>query len=218
MKKLLLLLAAVTLLTACNLEDIPTRVPEPTALAASPDDSRTLYAIAPAESSVAFAVGETLKGKRITAVGATPQVSGGLLLDMDDLATALVGPIDIDATSFHTDDPNRDRSINKWLLLSRAYPLIRFTPTAVNNLPPSAAIGDTITFEIVGDLLITTYSEPVTFAVTAAVVEEGRIEGTAVGTLQRDDYKLTIPAVPGVADVDQEVTLTFDFVALAVSP
>lgn len=217
MKKsiLLLLVIAVALLTACNVDSLPTRVPEPTALAVSADDSRTLFNIAPAESSVAFAVEETLKGNRVTATGSTSYLEGSLLLDMDNLATTVVGPINIDAASFRTDDPNRDRAINKWLLVSRAYPLIQFTPTAVSNLPPSAEIGDTLTFTIEGELTITTYTHPVTFTVMATAVSADRIEGTAVGTIQREDFKLKIPTAPGVADVAQEVTLTFDFAALA---
>jgi len=205
----------IILLTACNVDALPTRVPEPTALAASADDSRTLFNIANTESLATFAVEETLKGNRITATGATANVAGSLLLDMDDLAATVVGPIYIDATSFRTDDPNRDWAINKWLLVSRAYPLIRFTPTAVSNLPPSAAIGDTLTFEIEGDLLITTYTQPVTFEMTVTAVSEDRIEGTAVGSILREEFKLKIPNAPGVADVAQEVTLTFDFVALS---
>jgi polyisoprenoid-binding protein YceI len=189
-------------------------VPEPTALAASADDSRTLFSIAPAESTAAFAVEETLKGNRITATGATSNLAGSLLLDMADLSATVVGPINIDATSFRTDDPNRDRAINKWLLVSRAYPLIAFTPTAVSNLPPAATIGDSLTFAIEGELTITTYTQPVTFTVTATAVSADRIEGTAVSTIQRDDFKLRIPSAPGVADVAETITLTFDFVAL----
>lgn len=217
MKKptLFLLAMVVVLLTACNVDSLPTRVPEATALAASADDSRTLFNIAPTESSATFAVEETLKGNRVTATGSTSYLAGSVLLDMDDLAATVVGPINIDAASFRTDDPNRDRAINKWLLVSRAYPLMKFTPTAVSNLPPTAAIGDTLSFTIEGDLLITTYTQPVTFEMTVTAVSADRIEGTAVGTIQRDDFKLRIPTAPGVADVAQEVTLTFDFVALA---
>lgn len=217
MKKstLFLLAMAVILLTACNVDSLPTRVPEPTALAASVNDSRTLFNITPAESTATFAVEETLKGNRVTATGSTSNLAGSLLLNMDDLAATVVGPIDIDATSFRTDDANRDRAINKWLLVSRAYPLMRFTPTAVFNLPPTAAIGDTLTFTIEGDLLITTYTQPVTFTVMATAVSADRIEGTAVSTIQRDDFKLRIPSAPGVADVSQTVTLTFDFTALS---
>lgn len=134
---------------------------------------------------------------------------------MDNLAETIVAPIEIDAASFRTDDPNRDRAINKWLLVSRAYPVIRFTPTAVNNLSSTAEIGTPITFEIEGDLLLTTYTQPVTFSVTATAVDEGRIEGTAVGSILRDDFKLRIPSAPGVADVGQTIALTFDFVALS---
>jgi len=214
-RHLFLLIVLTILLAACNTDSLPTRVPEPTALAAAVDDSRTLFNITPVESSVAFAVEETLKGNRITATGSNSNLAGSLLLDMDDLAATVIGPINIDATAFRTNDPNRDRAINKWLLVSRAYPLIQFTPTAVSNLPATAAIGDALTFTIEGDLLITTYTQPVTFEMTVTAVSADRIEGTAVSTIQREDFKLRIPSAPGVADVAETIALTFDFVALS---
>ena len=41
-----------------------------------------------------------------------------------------------------------------------------------------------------------------------------QIEGNAVTVVMRDDYGLTIPSVPGVANVGQEVTLEIDFTLL----
>ena len=56
-------------------------------------------------------------------------------------------------------------------------------------------------------------TKPLTFNVTVTPVSDSQIKGNAKATLLRDDFGLTIPSVPTVADVSQEVQLAFDFIA-----
>jgi len=44
-----------------------------------------------------------------------------------------------------------------------------------------------------------------------------RLTGTATTVVNRGDYNLTIPSVPNVANVGEDVTLEIDFVAEAAS-
>lgn len=53
---------------------------------------------------------------------------------------------------------------------------------------------------------------------TVTPVSETRIEGSAVATVLRESWNLTIPSVPNVANVSEEVELTIDFVAVAAEP
>jgi hypothetical protein len=46
-------------------------------------------------------------------------------------------------------------------------------------------------------------------------VSASQIAGTATATVKRSDFNLTIPSVPNVANVGEEVTLQIDFVATA---
>jgi len=55
----------------------------------------------------------------------------------------------------------------------------------------------------------------VTFAVTATAVSETQIRGAATGIVNRSEFDLNIPEVPDVANVEEEVELTIDFVANA---
>jgi polyisoprenoid-binding protein YceI len=51
--------------------------------------------------------------------------------------------------------------------------------------------------------------------VTATLVDEATIEGSASATVLRSDYGIGIPNAPGVADVGDEVLIRMDFVATA---
>jgi polyisoprenoid-binding protein YceI len=42
------------------------------------------------------------------------------------------------------------------------------------------------------------------------------IEGSAEGTVLREDFGIGIPSVPGVAEVSEEVLIRLEFVAISV--
>ncbi len=175
----------------------------------------TIYEISQAESMVQFELDEDLRGVRTTVVGATDQVAGQIALDFNDLSTAQVGEIQINARTLATDNNFRNRAIQNEILETGAYEFISFVPTAVNGLPASAGLGEEISFTIDGDLTIRDITEPVTFSVVATAVSDTQISGTATATVLRDTYGLTIPEVPNVANVENEVDLIINFVANA---
>jgi len=175
----------------------------------------TIYQIDPASSQVRFELDEVLRGSPKTVVGATDQVAGEIAVDLNDLASAQVGEIRINARTLTTDNNFRNRALNNRILNTGDYEFITFVPTAVNGLSDSAAVGDTIEFSIDGDLMIRDSTMPVTFAVTATPVSATQLAGSAAATIAREDFNLVIPSVPDVADVEEEVELYIDFVANA---
>ena len=174
-----------------------------------------VYTIEPLTSKVRFELDELLRGNPVTVVGVTDQVTGEIAVDLNDLSTAQVGEIQVNARGLATDNNFRNRAINNKRLQTGDFEFITFAPTAVTNMPASAAVGDTVDFIIDGDLTIRDITQPVTFNVTATVASDSQLEGTASAVVQRADYGLTIPNVPDVADVEEEVELYIDFVANA---
>jgi polyisoprenoid-binding protein YceI len=73
--------------------------------------------------------------------------------------------------------------------------------------------GDAVSFKVTGNLKIRDIVQPVTFDVTATARSDSEIEGTAKTTVTRSAFELTIPNVPSVADVTDDVTLELQFVA-----
>jgi polyisoprenoid-binding protein YceI len=185
---------------------------EPTATTA-PVSAPVTFQIVPAESEVRFSLGEVLAGNPTTVVGRTNELAGELLVDLNDLSTAQLGVIQINAAALATDNNFRNGSIREFILQTDEYPFITFAPTSLTGLPAAAAVGDTITFDIVGDLTIRDVTQSVTFAATVTVVSATQLDGSASTTVNRADFGLEIPSVPNVADVDEEVILEIDFVA-----
>lgn len=195
----------------------PTESAAPTE-AAAPTESAgavTLYEIDQSGSQVSFTLEEDLRGVRTVVVGVTDQVAGQIAVNLDDLAATQVGSIIINARTLLTDNSFRNNAIRNRILNTDQYEFITFTPTQIVGLPASAATGEEIAFQIVGELTIRNITNPVTFDVTATATSPTQLVGTATTTVTRAAYKLVIPSVPDVANVTDEVQLTIDFVATA---
>ncbi|MFO7680843.1 MAG: YceI family protein [Chloroflexota bacterium] len=225
-KLVLLLLIAVLALSACGvlsepeapsapIEAVPLAAEAAAESAAPAASQATVYQITPDGSSVRFELDEDLRGERITVVGQTDQVAGELALDLANPGSAQIGVIQINARGLTTDNNFRNRAIQNEILNTGNFEFITFTPTAVNGMPASAAVGDTVEFTIDGDLTITDKTQPVTFNVSATLVSEGQIAGTATAVINRTDFGLNIPSVPSVANVEEEVDLIITFSANA---
>ena len=174
---------------------------------------RRIYSIQPGESRVRFELDEDLRGQRTTVVGISDQVVGEIGFNLSDLSTAQVGVIQINARTLTTDNNFRNRAIQNEILNTGAFEFITFTPAAVTGLPASAAIGEEVTFAIDGELTIRDVTRPITFQVIATPVSDEELVGTATTTVSREAFALRIPDVPSVANGEDGVVLTIDFVA-----
>ncbi len=203
----------------------PTSAPTATAAAAEPTAdggvpaSAVLYRIVPEESEVRFEIDEILRGAPTLVVGTTNQVAGDFIVDFADLAASQLGTVRINVRTLRTDEERRDRAIRSRILESASdqYEFTTFEPVRLEGLPGSLELGQTIPFQIVGNLAIRDITREVVFDAELTVVSPDRVEGTAVTTILRGDYNLTIPNVPFVASVDEDVLLGISFVAVAVS-
>jgi polyisoprenoid-binding protein YceI len=130
-----------------------------------------------------------------------------------------VGGIVINARTLTTDQQFRNQALRGQILRSSddKYEFITFTPTALSGLPEtSVSIGDTVTFQMTGDLKIIEVTKSVTFEVTVTLDSATQISGSGKTTVLYKDFNITIPSVPGVANITDEVALEIDFVAAAV--
>jgi len=196
--------------------------PEATPEEATPESNPTsedlvIYEIKQDKSEVSFKIFEELRGQPNDVIGTTNQVAGQIALDTTNLNKTQVGEIRVNSRTLLTDVDRRNQAIRNFILNTDQYEFISFTTTDLTGLIGSAAPGQTFTFQINGDLKIRDISQPVTFDVTAQLDENNQITGSAMATINRDQYNLTIPNVPGVANVGKEITLTINFVAVQPS-
>ncbi len=195
-------------------EPTATTVPDPTeepVAATGP----IVFEIVQDESEARFIIDEVLRGSPKTVVGVTNQVAGQIAVDPADPASAQVGQISINARTLATDSDMRNRAVKNRILQTDAYEFVTFQPTQLTGLPESAAAGEPLSFQIVGDLTIRDTTKQVTFDVTLTPVDETRLEGLATLTIPYRDFGLAIPDSPSVDTVADNVTLELEFVAVA---
>jgi polyisoprenoid-binding protein YceI len=183
-------------------------------------DEARVFRIAAAESEVRFLLDEDLRGQRVTVVGATRDVDGQIAVDFSAPGNSTLGEITINVRTLRTDNNFRDSAIRGQILLSSQdqYQFARFVPTRISGLPESVTFGEAFTFTVTGDFTLRDLTRPVTFEVTVTPESDARLVGSAKAVINRADFNLTIPSVPGVANVEEEVELEIDFVALPFTP
>lgn len=178
------------------------------------------FAIVASESQATFTLQEDLRGVRTTVVGATSEVGGSIMVDMRDPAASSIGDIIINARTLETDNNFRNRAIRSQILRSAQdeFEFIVFEPRQLSNFSSDmASVGDTISFDVSGDLSVAGVTRSETFSVEVTLDSEEQISGRATVQVLRGDYGLTIPDVPGVANVTDEVDLALEFVARVAS-
>lgn len=206
--------------------EAPAEPLDPAAATENPDPSESqsdpqslegirIYTISQTDSQVRFELDEDLRGERKTVVGTTDQVAGEIALNLNDLSTAQVGVMQINARTLVTDNNLRNRAIQNEILDTGEFEFITFTPHAISGLPASVTIGEEVSFTIEGDLTIRDITMPVVFNVIARLDSELQLSGTASAVINRANFDLNIPSVPNVANVEEEVELYIDFIAIA---
>jgi polyisoprenoid-binding protein YceI len=176
----------------------------------------TVFQLVQDESEARFTIAETLRGQPTEAVGITNQVAAEIAIDYDDPAATQLGVVQVDARTIETDQNRRNQAIGRFILNTGDFEFITFAPTAISGLPETTTIGESYSFQITGDLTIRDVTNEATFDATVAPVSEDRLEGSATTTVNRGDFDLSIPSVPFVADVAEDVLLEIDFVAVPV--
>lgn len=184
-----------------------------------PSGDAQVYRISQDGSQATFTINEVLNGADNTVVGATSEVAGDIKVDLTNPSASEVGQIRVNARTLKTDSSRRDGMISRFVLSSAqdANEFIDFQPTAISGLPASASIGDTVNFQITGDMTIAGTTKPVTFDASVTLTSADQITGSAQATVTRANFGLTIPSVPQVASVEDNVILAINFVANRVT-
>lgn len=206
-----------------TIDALPTNTPAPTETPTStPTDApqvpdRALYRITTEESEVRFRINEVLIGNPTEVIGTTAQVGGDFIVNFADPSASQLGEIAINARTLKTDNEFRDQSIRGQILQTGENEFIRFVPAEFQSMTlDPVAVGDTIEFDVIGDLTIKGTTNRVTFNASVTVESEERVIGFASTTILYADYGISIQAPPNVTDIEDTVILEIDFVALAV--
>lgn len=115
----------------------------------------------PEESEVRFTIYEELRGQPKDVVGVSDQVAGEIAVLPGDLSALQVGTIQVNARTLVTDESQRNQAIRNRILNTDTYEFITFTPTEIIGLSGSGELGQTVTFQVAGDMTIRNVTRPV---------------------------------------------------------
>jgi polyisoprenoid-binding protein YceI len=168
-------------------------------------------------SEARFYINEVLLGQDKTVIGTTTQVTGDIQFDLANPQAATVGTISVNVRELSTDDNRRNNQIQNRILESTKdeFQFIIFEPSSISGLPASTAVGDSFNVQMIGNLTIHGVTQEQTFEVSITVVSETELQGLGATMILHQDYELSIPRVPLVARVDDEVKLEIAFTAVA---
>jgi polyisoprenoid-binding protein YceI len=180
-------------------------------------NKQIVYRIDPAQSVVRYAVDEIFAGQEVsTAVGMTRDIAGDIIIDQANFSQSQVGTIVINIEQFESDSGLRDRRIRREYLESTTYPEAIFVPHEIVGLPSTVVEGDQYTFEMIGDLTVKEVAHPVTWTVTSTL-DGNTIKGSASTMILMSTYEVGPINIAGFVETSDEVQLTFEFVAVAVT-
>ncbi len=116
-----------------------------------------------------------------------------------------------------TDNDLRNRTLQGRILETgdTANKYATFTATSLKGMPSTVAVGQTIHFQVLGNLTIHGVTRSATFDVTLTAQSATALKGQATTTVRYKDFNITIPPVPSVSDVAETTTLALTFTAQA---
>lgn len=171
-----------------------------------------IFEISQDSSTVEYNIGELLAGEPFTVEGKTSQVAGQAALDLTNLKMSEIGAIKINARTFVTDSDHRDTAVERVVLKAEEFELIEFVPTNLEPAVEAAGVGEVFSMKIDGDLTIAGTTLPASFETEVEVISNSQIKVTGQSEILHKDYGLTIPELPFIANVDENVVLKVDLV------
>jgi len=181
----------------------------------APEGGIEIFTIVPGESEVSYEVGETFldqDNRFNVAIGITPEVNGEVFVDRNNPQNSAIGPISVDISQFTSDSARRDSAIRERFLESAIFPNAVFTPLEIQGLPATYQEDDQISFQVSGDLTVRNVTRPVTFDVLFSG-EGDTITGEATTAILLSDFEVGPISIAGILNTEDEVKLTFRFVA-----
>lgn len=228
-----LIIAFALVLAACGgadvaptaapaLAPVSTTAPEPEPVEEEPAaEGVRIFVVDPAESQASYIVNEEFfagaldklgieAGEKVI-VGTTPGVTGQIQLNPDGAELLEAATFTVDMTGLATDQDRRDNWLRENAIESDVFPVTTFTAVSATGLPASITDGESVSFQLNGDLTVRDVTKNVTFDVTASLTGDA-LQGTATLALSMSDFGIDPPSFANTLTVADpftiEVTLT----------
>jgi polyisoprenoid-binding protein YceI len=179
--------------------------------------SMQTYDIVPAQTTASYSVYENLiiqNKPNNEAIGSTHSVQGSFKIKTGDSPLVASMNITIDLSTLKSDAQRRDDFIKQNSLQTDQYPNATFVSVSTQGLPSSYTGGQTVHFQLTGNLTMHGKTNKEVFDVQGKVVGN-TITGTATSTIYMTDFGIQPPNLANIAISQNKVVVTLTFTAKA---
>jgi len=180
-----------------------------------PSTGLQTFQIVPAQTTASYSVFENLilqSKPNNDAVGTTHSVTGSFKIRSGASPLVAGMNITVDLRTLQSDAAMRDRFIKRNTLETDTYPYATFVSVSTQGLPASYTDGQTVHFQLIGNLTMHGKTNKEVFDVQGKVVGN-TISGTATSTIYMTDFGIQPPNLANIAIAQNKVVITVNFVA-----
>jgi polyisoprenoid-binding protein YceI len=180
-----------------------------------PTTGLQIFQIVPAQTTASYSVYENLvyeNKPNNDAVGTTHFVEGNFGIRTSPSPQIASMTIKVDLRTLQTNSSMRDNYVRHRTLETDSYPYATFVSVGTQGLPASYSDGQTIHFQLTGNLTMHGKTNKEVFDVQGKV--EGKtITGTATSTMYMTDFGIQPPNLANIAVSQNKVLVTLNFTA-----
>ena len=180
-----------------------------------PTTGLTTFSIVPSQTTASYSVYENLifqNKPNNDAIGTTHSVQGSFKIREGNSPLVAAMNIQVDLRTLQSDSSRRDGYIQQNTLETNSYPYATFVSVSTQGLPASYSDGQTVHFQLIGNLTMHGKTNKETFDVQGKVVGN-TITGTATSTIYMTDFGMQPPNLANIAIAQNKVVITLTFTA-----
>lgn len=180
-----------------------------------PSTGLETFQIVSAQTTASYSVFENLilqNKPNNDAVGTTHSVTGSFKIRSGASPLVAGMNITVDLRTLQSDAAMRDRYIQRNTLETDMYPYATFVSVSTQGLPASYSDGQTVHFQLIGNLTMHGKTNKEVFDVQGKVAGN-TISGTATSTIYMTDFGIQPPNLANIAIAQNKVVITVNFVA-----
>ena len=180
-----------------------------------PSTGLSTFQIVPAQTTASYSVYENLifqSKPNNDAIGTTHSVTGSFKIRTGASPLIAAMNITVDLRTLQSDSSRRDNYIQQNTMQTDTYPNATFVSVSTQGLPASYTDGQTVHFQLAGNLTMHGKTNKEVFDVQGKVVGK-TITGTATSTIYMTDFGIQPPNLANIAIAQNKVLITLTFTA-----
>ena len=173
------------------------------------------FQIVPTQTTASYSVYENLifqNKPNNDAIGTTRSVQGAFRIQTGASPLVTAMNITVDLSTLQTDSQMRDNYVRRNALQTDTYPTATFVSVSTQDMPATYTDGQTVHFQLTGNLTMHGKTNKEVFDVQGKVVNK-TITGTATSTIYMTDFGIQPPNLANIAISQNKVLVTITFTA-----